>query len=73
MSTESKRTIKDKKSYLSKQLESRRKPTERKLLYEGGVNEEPNADEIEWTQRGRDKQNLYLTKKRSRVGAQQQI
>jgi hypothetical protein len=36
-----------KKSYLSKQLETRRKPTERKLLYEGGVNEEPNVDEIE--------------------------
>jgi hypothetical protein len=47
MSTESKRTTKDKKSYLNKQLESRRKPTERKLMYEGGVNEEPNADEIE--------------------------
>jgi hypothetical protein len=30
---------------MSKQPEPRRKPTERKLLYGGGVNEEPNADE----------------------------
>jgi hypothetical protein len=47
MSTESKRTMKDKISNLSKQSEPRRKLVERKLQYEGGVNEEPNADKTE--------------------------